>query len=333
MVNFFNIHQKALLFFQILILFGLFIVFTAPFFSSAGIDVFKDHSTGEKKTAEEVGLINFDEVPIDVDDPNSGVSQTGHRNLGAGLYKLKDIFMNIANVFAIFWLLWSGFKMVTSQGEEEQISEGKRGVTWGLTGLVLLLMVDKVVIDVFFGQDLAGPVADERTMSNSINEGTELVVALLEWFKGLVVLIAVGYVMLSGLGMITSLGSSEELVKYKNGYKWIAVGIIVILLNNILIQEVFYPYVLGIDGKLDFEPDAARGISEIISVVQYFLIYLSIGAFVVFLYGGGQMILAFGNEEAFGKGKTTLIGALIGIVIILVSFALVSTFLGMDLSS
>jgi hypothetical protein len=115
--------------------------------------------------------------------------------------------------------------------------------------------------------------------------------------------------------------------KQRTVFLWAGLGIVIILLNDVLIREVLYPYILGDDLAVQYTPDATRGIDEIVGVVRYFLQFLAVIAFAAFLYGGGQMILSFGNEDQVENGKRVLTGAAIGIVIILSSYAIVSTFI------
>ncbi len=63
------------------------------------------------------------------------------------------------------------------------------------------------------------------------------------------------------------------------------------------------------------------------NVVNFALGFLGIIAVVVVIYGGFLYVTAAGNEEQAGKGKKALTYAVIGILIILSSFALVNTIL------
>lgn len=63
-------------------------------------------------------------------------------------------------------------------------------------------------------------------------------------------------------------------------------------------------------------------------IVDFILLFLGLIAVIMVIYGGFLYVTSAGNEEAVGKGKKILIYAAIGIVIILISFALVNTLLG-----
>jgi hypothetical protein len=64
------------------------------------------------------------------------------------------------------------------------------------------------------------------------------------------------------------------------------------------------------------------------TIVDYFLAFLGFLATLMIIYGGILYVTAAGNEENAKKGKTIIMYAAIGIIIILLSYAIVSTILG-----
>ncbi len=69
-----------------------------------------------------------------------------------------------------------------------------------------------------------------------------------------------------------------------------------------------------------------RGI--VLAIVNFFLTFLGLLAVVMVIYGGFLYVGSAGNEESVGKAKKIIMYAAIGILIIIVSFALVNTLLG-----
>ncbi|OGJ42129.1 hypothetical protein A3B60_00645 [Candidatus Peregrinibacteria bacterium RIFCSPLOWO2_01_FULL_39_12] len=66
----------------------------------------------------------------------------------------------------------------------------------------------------------------------------------------------------------------------------------------------------------------------ILTIVNYFLGFLGLLAVIMVIYGGVTYVSSAGNDEAVGKAKKIIMYALIGIVIILLSFVLVRMVLG-----
>lgn len=69
-----------------------------------------------------------------------------------------------------------------------------------------------------------------------------------------------------------------------------------------------------------------RGIA--LAIINFFLGFLGLLAVVMVIYGGFLYVGSAGNEESVNKAKKILLYAAIGIIVILVSFALVNTILG-----
>ena len=63
-------------------------------------------------------------------------------------------------------------------------------------------------------------------------------------------------------------------------------------------------------------------------IVNFFLGFLGILAVIMVIYGGVTYVTAAGNDESIGNAKNIIMYALIGIIVILLSFAIVNTILG-----
>jgi hypothetical protein len=66
----------------------------------------------------------------------------------------------------------------------------------------------------------------------------------------------------------------------------------------------------------------------VLRMVNYFLTFLGVIAVIMIIYGGVTYVTAAGKDEAVGNAKKIIMYALVGIIIVLLSFALVNTILG-----
>lgn len=66
----------------------------------------------------------------------------------------------------------------------------------------------------------------------------------------------------------------------------------------------------------------------VLRMVNYALTFLGLLAVIMVIYGGFTYVSSAGNEEATGNAKKIIMYALIGIVIILLSFVIVNAILG-----
>ncbi len=71
----------------------------------------------------------------------------------------------------------------------------------------------------------------------------------------------------------------------------------------------------------------------VLTIVNYFLYFLGLIATLMVIYGGVLYVTAAGDTESVDKGKKVIMYALVGIIIILLSFALVNSVLGAGLGN
>lgn len=69
---------------------------------------------------------------------------------------------------------------------------------------------------------------------------------------------------------------------------------------------------------------------EVIGVfyLNIILSFLGLAALIIMILGGFKMLTAAGNGEQFKSGRTILVGAVIGFIIIILAFAIVYTLIG-----
>lgn len=66
----------------------------------------------------------------------------------------------------------------------------------------------------------------------------------------------------------------------------------------------------------------------ILKIVNFFLGFLGLIAVIMIIYGGITYVTSAGNEEKAGEAKKIIMYAIVGIIIVLISFALVNTVIG-----
>lgn len=66
----------------------------------------------------------------------------------------------------------------------------------------------------------------------------------------------------------------------------------------------------------------------VVQMVDYFLGFLGLLAVIMVIYGGVLYVTAGGKEEQSNKAKKVIMFAVIGLIIILLSYALVNTVIG-----
>ncbi len=66
----------------------------------------------------------------------------------------------------------------------------------------------------------------------------------------------------------------------------------------------------------------------VLRIINFFLGFLGILAVIMVIYGGVTYVTAAGSDESIGNAKKIILYSLVGIIVILLSFAIVNTILG-----
>lgn len=104
------------------------------------------------------------------------------------------------------------------------------------------------------------------------------------------------------------------------------------VLLSAFISDPSWAAALGEEDTIEFVSDITGGEGDLKSLVNtilsYFLGFLGFVCVIMVIYGGILYVVSAGNEENVNKAKKILLYAAVGIIIIMISFALVSTILG-----
>ena len=84
--------------------------------------------------------------------------------------------------------------------------------------------------------------------------------------------------------------------------------------------------VIGVQYAQNFGLNAQEGDvrQQAVEIIRYLMTFLGIIATVIILLGGFRWLVAAGNEDRIAEAKKTIIAGVIGLVIILAAFAIVT---------
>lgn len=251
----------------------------------------------------------------------------------------------IIGAVTIAFAVYSGFRMVTAWGNEEVYGKQRTNLLYCVIGLAVVGMSGEMAKifavscpgDMFVapgqpayactqGGFLKDPNAIIRA-STIFNQRTKLVITFIKYFIGG---IAVLMIVRNGMRMITMGSSDEKMGMDKKNLAYSALGLILIVVADNVISNVFYkldltryPSVGGAAPGID----TARGVEEIVGVTNLIVTIVGPLAVLMLLAGGVMYMTAAGKEEQMTKAKKLIVVTLVGIVIIYGAFAIVSTFI------
>jgi hypothetical protein len=168
----------------------------------------------------------------------------GGANDDAGLFVFKviSIFTDFFALVALVMVLFSGLRMIVSNGNEESIATAKSSLTWSLAGLVLAMFAFVIVsaVATFIGaQNLnPGSYIGNNPVINPIQSQTvgALIANIIIGFISLAGLLSILMIVVGGFRYVTSQGNEEQAAVGKRTLQWAVVGLVVALLAYVLVR-------------------------------------------------------------------------------------------------
>ncbi len=223
--------------------------------------------------------------------------------------QFKYIFAFVALLIWVVYLLI----MVNSGGKEELISEQKSNLMWGAAGFLLISLAVEI-----------GEVFSPTRANNEIIDqpGADLIFTKITAFLQLALTpIAIATVFYAGFKFITASGEEEQITSAKKIFLYGFAGLLVAMLADPLVRTVLYPA-----DQTPGQEEIGNFATQMVGVLKFVLTFLGVIAMATFLVAGGYFITSFGDEDRHRKAKEIIGGSLLGIVIILSAFAIVSAF-------
>ncbi len=257
---------------------------------------------------------------------------SGESQVNQALLTVAEAFRNIAGALAVLFIVISGIQMVMAGGDETKITEQRKSIVYALVGLVAIVLIERMIAIVYGvpGAERGIQIADVgQRFSNEV-------LGLVAFIKGLVGSVAVAMIMIAGFRTIFSAGEEDQIIKQRRAITWTVVGIILIILNQVIIENIFIlPSAREIQDSLAGVPIesqvsiTAGNVSAIIVTLGQFanflLTFVGVLALAALFYGAGLMVANYGNDELIEKAKKIIRNAIIGIMVIIASFALINT--------
>lgn len=269
----------------------------------------------------DVGLKTFEGV-----DTTQGSRTDGAVQINNALLEIVRWFRNILGVLASVWIIWQGFNLVNSQGDEAVYESAQKSIMWGVIALVGSFLVDPFIRNVIYGG--GDTISAGQALLNpelSTGRGILELSGLMFWIKTMLGITAVAMIMFTGMRSIVSLDSDDEIANQKRNIQWVIIGILIIVFNEILVNFGIYgsPSINPNTGKPETIRDSVRVITEASGFVGFLLYFFAALSVAAIVYGGFLILTASYNEEQAETGKSIIKNVVLGVIIAFVSYMLV----------
>ena len=308
---------------------------------------------------------------------HSGLSALGLRESNALFYNATQLVKWFAGSVAFLFILISLFRAVGSSSEET-IEQSKQGVLWACIGLVFVVSADLLIVALFeaggmkdFGH--AGLItkaadgsftANIAVVQNATGYFLTQIHYLFNWGQVMAAGLAVIFIVIAGIRMITAGGDEESITKSKTYLLHVITAFVVFLLLKTFIFEIIYPsaqfapdgsvHILpqGCIERLDFAAtealknegasvslaqnvkDQCASLTEsgllaadnIRGVIRFFETIIGAIAIFFIVYAGLRIIGAFGDDAKMDEHKKQIYWSVAGLAVVILSEQVVLRF-------
>ncbi len=220
---------------------------------------------------------------------------------------LKNIFFLVATVFFLYLVL----RLLLSENSEEDTSKFKRWVLWIIIGIVVMQLAYSFVFAIYDGG--LGSWLGESLLEAVIRPLISLLETLASFF-----FIVMGIIAFYRL--VTSNGEEQAASDAKTTIINAILWFLMIQLAALIVNAVYN----GSGATPVNTSEAVRILTDIISWMNSFVWIFVI---VMIIYTGAQVLLSWWDEEKITNAKKSMIYIIIGIVLLLVNFLILTFFL------
>jgi cytochrome bd-type quinol oxidase subunit 2 len=226
----------------------------------------------------------------------------------------RYIFLGVALLFLGIYI----FRLVTTTGSEEEFTTQRKNLLFSVLGFVILGLATEVarIFDPMRNVD-RGSIASQ-VVAESV---AQKVIIFMEIGLGTIAIITIFYI---AFLMLTSQGDDEQIGKAKVYFQFFILGFVVVMLADPLVKNVFYP---NLGERNPGTPEFTNFVIEITAVLKFFLVFGAIIVFTAFIASGIIFLISAGNQELQDRAKSILIWTAVGILLIVISYAVVSFFI------
>ncbi|MFH1354434.1 MAG: MMCAP2_0565 family pilin-like conjugal transfer protein [bacterium] len=211
-----------------------------------------------------------------------------------------EMAITLIGTLAVIFLIYAGFKYISSRGDEEEAKRAKMQIAYAILGIIVAL--------------------GARTIKNALLEPTAAekaapIISLVTPFINMALLligtVAVIFLIYAGFKYIMSRGDEEEAKRAKMQIAYAVLGLIV--------AGLAYDIVSTVQGSTT----AAQLAGYIAYYVDVILVLAGTVAVIFLIYAGFKYISSTGDEEEAAQAKRQIVYAIIGLTVIGLSAAIV----------
>lgn len=249
----------------------------------------------------------------------------GINKLEATILTIVDLLKYLIYGLAVFFAFFQGFKLVIAGKDiDSYLEPAKNNAKYSLMAILVVFLADTLIRKVFFPN--AGEIFDSQgaLVAKYGVEGIAQIRGLYNTMEFVAGALAVLVIVISGIGYALSAGNEETMKKNQSRILWACAGLLLIGIAEFVVKDVLFPD-LG-----TVAPNIGKGLLLVKKFTNFMAGFVTTISFGLMLYAGFLYVSGATNEENIAKAKKAIMAGVVGILLSLAAFGLVSTLIKTD---
>lgn len=227
---------------------------------------------------------------------------------------------NVVTLLAVIYLFIMVIKIIFSDGSEEDLKKWRLGIVYASIGIIMM-QISYVVISTLFDRQVTGVTAFDF-----LEKVIYPFVRMLELLASFAFLAMAFYAFYL---IITAGGADDKIKKGKQTIIFAIIGFILIKVPRVLVSSIYGDAQCsgGLFGICQVSaPNLGATVQIMTKLVNYFNGFIGLITVILIIYAGFLVLTGGGDDEKLKKAKSIIKYALIGIFLLVASYALFNFF-------
>lgn len=260
-------------------------------------------------------------LPTDfVSRGTSATGDEGINRLEALTLTIVDLIKYLIYGLAIFFAFFQGFKLVVAGKDIDTYSDNaKENIKYSLMAIMIVFLADTLIRKVFFPD--GGVIFENQGANIELygKEGIKQIRAIYQVAAYVAGSLAILVIVISGVGYALSGGNEDDMKKHQSRILFAAAGLLLVGIAEFVVKDVLFP---DLGTTL---PNINKGMLLVKRFTNFMAGFIATISFGLMIYAGFLYVSGVTNEDNIGKAKKAITAGVIGILLSLGAFGLVTT--------
>jgi hypothetical protein len=249
-----------------------------------------------------------------------GASVTGEKGAKYLMITIARDLKNVVILLAIVYLFIMVIKLIFSNGSEEDVKKWRGGIISASLGIVVM-QISYTLVATLFNKNVSG-----NTAFDFLEKIVYPFVRLLELLASFAFLAMAFYAFYL---IITAGGADDKAKKGKQTILFAIAGFLLMKLPRTLVESIYgrAECESGLFGICKISsPDLSATVQIMTKLINYFNGFIGLITVILIIYAGFLVLTGAGNDEKLKKAKSIIKYAIMGIFLLVASYALFNFF-------